>query len=133
MEEIGKEKELDNSQIDKIVDAMQARAIAEKLPEYAELLKDEQVEAMLKAGLESKADVRAASDESLMGIKGVGLSALNKLRELSSADVGKGNAIARRYLALNNGEETLDVSPGDIIPAKFGAKEQVEKGKASWQ
>ena len=119
--------------VDKAVEAMEARAIAEKQPAYAKLLKPEQVEAMLMVGIESIEDVRAASDEELVKIKGIGLSALNKLREWSSADVGKGNAVARRYLSLKNGEETLDVRPGDIIPARFGAAEQVEKGKASWQ
>ena len=134
MTETGNEQvELTEKQLNKVAELMEQRSVAEKQPAYAELLKPDQVEGMLKAGIESMEDVRAASDEALIKIKGIGSSALQALREWSSKDIGKGNAIARRYLALNNGKETLDVKPGDIIPEKFGAAEMVEKGKASWE
>jgi hypothetical protein len=47
--------------------------------------------------------------------------------------VEKGDAIAKRFLVLKCDGERLDVRPGDVIPARFGAEEIVGKGKASWQ
>ena len=122
-----------DSQINEIADALEKRAVAKKLPAFAKLLKPEQVDAMLEAELATKEDIRAASDEDLIKVKGIGLATVQALRDWSVEDLEKGNAIARRFLVLRCGDESLDVRPGDIIPAKFGAKEQVERGKASWQ
>ena len=126
-------EELSDSQIDKIAEVMERRALAEKAPAYSGLLKPEQEEALVKEGLMSKEDVRAISDEDLIKVKSVGLAAVQKLRDWSVEGLGKGNAIARRYLVLKCGDESLDVSPGDVIPEKFGAAESVDKGQASWQ
>ena len=132
MTELG-DKVLEDSQIDKIAEVMEKRALAEKHPAYAHLLKPEQVEAMVKAELMSKEDIRAASDEDLIKIRGVGLAAVQSLRDWSVEDLGKGNAIARRFLVLKDGDDSLDVRPGDVIPARFGAENMVKAGKASWQ
>ena len=137
MTEIGndqiEEPKLSEEQIDEIADAMELRALAEKEPAFAKLLKPEQVVAMQTAGFFSKEDIRAASDEELIGVKSVGLAAVQTLRDWSSEDVEKGDAVARRFLALKDGDDSLDVRPGDVIPARFGAEEQVEKGKATWR
>ena len=132
-DQIVEKDKLSEEQIDEIADAMEKRALAEKEPAFARLLKPEQVTALQLAGLFSMEDVRAATDEKLMGVKSVGLAAVQILRDWSSEDIEKGDAVARRYLALIDGKDSLDVSPGDIIPARFGAAEQVEKGKATWE
>jgi hypothetical protein len=133
MTELGKEQIINDSQIDKIAEVMERRALAEKQPAFAHLLKPEQVEAMVKVGLMDKEDIRSASDEDLIKIKSVGLAAVQILRDWSVEDLKKGTAIARRYLVLKDGKDRLDVSPGDEIPARFGAEEMVAAGKASWQ
>ena len=135
MTELGNEQieEMSDEQIDKIAEVMERRALAEKAPGYSGLLKPEQEKALMDAGLMSKEDVRAASDEDLIKVKSVGLAAVQILRDWSVKDLGKGSAIARRYLALKDGADRLDVSPGDVIPAGFGAQEAVDKGQAAWQ
>ena len=104
-----------------------------EVPEYEKFLKKEQVEALQKAGFVDKKAVRAASDEDLVKVAGIGAASVIKLREWAIGKVDAGDAISKRFLALKCGEESLDVRPGDIIPAKFGAERQVEKGKATWQ
>ena len=119
---------------DLVEDVMEVKAVEKKeVPEFAKFLKEEQVAALVKAGYVDKLSVRAASDEQLVKVEGIGAATVMKLREWGISEVEKGNAIARRFLVLKCGDETLDVRPGDIIPAKFGAKEVVEKGKASWE
>jgi len=135
MTEIGNDhiEGLSDEAVDKIAEVMERRALAEKAPAYSGLLKAEQESALVEEGLLNKEDIRAASDEELIKIKGVGLAAVQKLRDWSVKDLKKGNAIARRYLALKCDGETLDVSPGDEIPARFGAEEAVAKNKATWK
>ena len=129
MEKIGKEPS-----IDKGAEAMEKRAIAEKNPEFAGLLKEDQVIAMLNAGFESKLSVRAASDEELIKIDGIGAATVIKLREWSVFEVPEGDAISLRHLALNDGTDTpYNVNPGDIIPAHLGAEDQVNAGRAIWK
>lgn len=140
IEEIVKSGEIDPEVVDKIAKVMEERAIAEKAPEYAEIVNPAQVEALLAEGLESKEDIRALTDEELVKIDGIGAATVTKLREWGIEDVEKGNAIARCFLALKSSNERdengdklrLNVRPGDVIPTEYGAEELVEKGQASW-
>lgn len=123
---------LSDDQIEKIASIMEKRSAAEAQAEFADLLRPDQVEALIKAGIKSKEDIRAASDEELVNIKGIGAVSVASLREWSIGGVEKGAAISKRFLVLTNGAERLDVRPGDVIPAEFGAARAVEKGQAYW-
>lgn len=117
-----------------IEEVMEERAIAEKpMPEYAKFLKEEQVTELIKAGYTDKLSIRAASDEELIKVNGVGPATILKLREWGVVEVEKGDAVAKRFLALRDGADSLDVRPGDIIPARFGAERWVKSGKATWK
>lgn len=105
----------------------------EKAPEYEAFLNAAQVEALQKAGFIDKVTVRRATDEELIKLNGIGPATIIKLRDWCIGEVAEGDAVSLRCLSLNANGEILDVNPGDIIPAKFGAARQVEKGKASWK
>ena len=96
------------------------------------ILKEAQIEALEEADLMDKQSVRAASDETLIKIQGIGPATIIKLREWSVTEVDDGDAISLRFLLLKNSGERLDVAPGDVIPARFGAARHVETGKARW-
>jgi len=104
-----------------------------KAPEYEAFLNAAQVEALQKAGLIDKLSVRRATDEELIKLDGIGPATIIKLRDWCVDEVAEGDAISLRNLALNANGERLDVLPGDVIPARFGAARQVEKGKATWR
>ena len=104
------------------------------MTDISEILKDEQLEELEKAGLYDKAKIRAASDEELVGVRGIGLATAEKLREWAiPEEMADGDAISKRFLVLKHGAERLDVRPGDLIPAKFGAENCVKSGKATWK
>ncbi len=103
-----------------------------KVPDYEKFLKSAQVEALQNAGYKDELSIRAASDEELIKLDGIGPATIIKLREWGVIKVEKGDAIAKRFLVLKCGDERLDVRPGDVIPARFGAEEIVESGKATW-
>lgn len=128
MTEVGK------TQIEEGGKEMDKRALAEKpMPGYASFLKEEQVAELVKAGLNDKVSIRAASDEDLVKIDGIGAATVLKLREWSIIEVAEGDAVSKRFLVLKDGEDRLDVRPGDVIPARFGAERWVKSGKATWQ
>lgn len=104
-----------------------------KVPEYEKFLKPAQVKALQNAGFPDKLSIRAASDEELIKLDGIGPATIIKLREWGVIKVEKGDAIAKRFLVLKCGDERLNIRPGDVIPSRFGAEEIVKKGKASWQ
>lgn len=103
------------------------------MTEIGEILNEKQLEALKQAGLDNRIAVRAATDEQLVKVNGIGAATVIKLREWSVYDVEEGHAIAKRYLCLKNGKERLDVRPGDSIPPEFGAAEMVDKGMAEWR
>lgn len=104
------------------------------MTEIGEILKEAQVEALEKAGLVDKVSIRAASDEDLIKIDGIGPATVIKLREWGVIEVEKGDAVAKRFLVLKcAGEDPLNVKPGDIIPARYGAEVVVKSGKATWE
>lgn len=123
---------LNDEQLDKVAEIMEKRVTAEANAEFAKMLKPEQVEALIKAGFKNKEKIRAASDEDLVAVKGIGIAAAQVLRDWATGGVKKGDAIATRYLVLKNGAEKLNVVPGQVIPAEFGAEEAVKKGQAYW-
>jgi hypothetical protein len=104
------------------------------MTEIGEILNEKQLEAMKKAGFADKIAIRAASDEDLIKVEGIGPATIIKLREWGIEEAGAGNAVSRRFLVLKcKGKEALSVRPGEIIPAEYGADEMVEKGLATWQ
>ena len=104
-----------------------------EVPEYDKFLKPAQVDALLGSGYANKHSVRTASDEDLIKLSGIGAATVIKLKEWAVGEVSEGDAISKRHLALKANGERLDVAPGDIIPAKFGAEEIVKSGKATWE
>ena len=123
MTEIGK------LQIEEVVEEVE-----EVTPEYPAFLDKKQVASLEKARIVDKFSVRAASDEQLVKLEGIGAATVIKLREWAVGAVPKGDAIAMRVLVFpdENGDP-VEFLPGDIIPAEYGAEEQVKKGKARWQ
>jgi len=103
------------------------------MTEIGEILNKKQLEAMEKAGFSEKIAIRAASDSQLVAVDGIGAATVVKLREWSIYELPEGDAVAHSCLILKDGDERLQVLPGDIIPARFGAARQVEKGRATWE
>ena len=117
-----------------IEEEIEEEVVEEKeAPEYEKFLNKGQVEALKKAGLVDKISIRAASDEDLIKLDGIGAATVVKLREWGVGDVKEGDAISLRCLVLKREDEVLEVAPGDIIPARFDAARAVEKGQATWE
>jgi len=123
--------EVNETQIEQIEEEVIEEVIPE--PEYEKFLKAGQVEALKKAGLVSKKSIRAASDEELVKLNGVGLSTASKLKEWATGEVKEGEAISNSTVVFadKNGDP-IEVKPGDVVPAEH-AERMVEKGRARWQ
>ena len=104
------------------------------MAEIGEILNVSQVQALNNHSLYTKEDIREQTDEQLLSIEGIGKAALKKLREgIKRLPSIEGDAISLVYMSIRKDGERLNVSPGDVIPAKFDAKTRVEQGKARWR
>ena len=113
---------------------IEEEVVEPKSPDYEAFLNKPQVEALVKAGFVDKQSIRAASDEDLVGVQGIGAVAVVQLRKWAVPEkLQKGDAISQRCLVFadENGF-AVEILPGEIIPAKYNAARCVEKGQAVW-
>ena len=104
------------------------------MTEIGEILSTNQLTELYNQDITDKKAVRGVTDEQLLSIEGIGPAAVGKLREWAKRSaIAEGDAISFGYMVIRKGEETLNVAPGDVIPAKYDAKTRVEQGKARWR
>jgi len=131
MTEIGEIREID----DIMEERVEAEQEAEKPIEgFEKFLKPAQADALKEARFVDKKSIRAASDEDLVKVNGIGAVAVVKLREWAvPEELKEGDAISLRCLVFADEDGfPVNILPGDIIPAKFDAARCVEKGQAVW-
>jgi len=105
-----------------------------QITELGEILSNNELASLINLGIQTAEDVRNAEDEKLMEVKGIGPATVSKMRQWAELPPAQeGEALSTRYMLLKAGGEKLDVAPGDVIPAKFGAEELVKEGKARWR
>ena len=104
------------------------------MTEIGEILNLEQCQALNSNSIYTREDVRAQSDEQLLLVPGIGPAALKKLRKITKLpEQVKGDAISSGYMVIRKGGKTLNVAPGDVIPAEYDAETRVAQGKARWR